>query len=116
MSIDGIGRPPIPPGGATGVSGPSAAAGTGESFEVASPEAAAGTQQSPLARLSSGELSLDEYLDLRVREAVGPLASKLGPAELEMIQGSLRAQLETDPVLIELVRRATGSTPTGTER
>mgnify|MGYP003577176088 CR=1 FL=1 len=117
MSIDGVGRPPIPPGGAGSVTGPSAAPGATETFEVAPSEAAsASAPANTLARLERGELSVEQYLDLRVDEAVAPLAGRLAPADLEMVKGSLRAELETDPVLIELVRRATGASPTEAER
>jgi len=117
MSIDGIGRPPIPPGGAGSVGGPSAAPGAGEGFQVGASEASAGSEKaSSLSRLQSGELSLDQYLDLRVDEAVAPLANRLGAADLEMVRSSLRTQIETDPVLVELVRRAAGSSPTEADR
>lgn len=117
MSIDGIGRPPIPPGGAGPVAGSSPTSGATETFQIAPAEGAQpSAAPSPLSRLQSGELSVEQYLDLRVDEAVAPLAARLGPADLEMLKSSLRAQLETDPVLIELVRRATGSSPNEAER
>ncbi len=60
--------------------------------------------------MSRGEIGLDEYLDARVQEATQHLASKLSPDQIEFVKSTLRAQFETDPVLIELVRRATGKT------
>jgi hypothetical protein len=60
-----------------------------------------------LERLERGELSVDQYLDSRVDEAVAPFQAHLPADKLEFLKSSLRAQLETDPVLVELVRRAT---------
>src|SRR5262245_32858636 len=117
MSIDGIGRPPIPPGGPGSVAGPGASPEANEAFQVKpSAEAQPGAPANLLSRLQSGELSLDQYLDLRVQEAVAPLVSRLRPEQIEIVKGTLRAELETDPVLIELVQRATGMSPPGAER
>ena len=52
---------------------------------------------------------MDAYLDARVEEAVQHLADRLGADQLEFVKSSLREQLRTDPVLTELVRRATGA-------
>lgn len=60
-----------------------------------------------LERLERGELSVEQYLDERVAEAVAPLESRLSPEQLEFVRSSLRAELESDPVLIEMVQRAT---------
>ena len=54
---------------------------------------------------------LDAYLDIRVADAVGHLEGKLSPEQLEFVKEELREQLRSDPVLIELVRRATGQSP-----
>jgi hypothetical protein len=110
MSIDGIGRPPRPPGD-VGVNGPSPAAG--ESFSVDRPQAATSADaSSPLAALERGEITVEQYLTARVDEAVAPFAERLAPEQLEFMRSSLRSALATDPVLVELVRRATGVTPT----
>jgi hypothetical protein len=42
---------------------------------------------------------------------VGHLEGRLSPEQLEFVKEELRAQLQSDPVLIELVRRATGQSP-----
>jgi hypothetical protein len=113
MSIDGIGKPPgAGIGGIGGASGKEAAP-PAEAFKLdPSVEAAAGGQVSAaLSSLQRGELSLDQYLDGRVSDATSHLVGKLSPDQLEFVKQSLREQLSTDPVLVELVRRATGSAP-----
>ncbi|MGC4091720.1 MAG: hypothetical protein QM756_28320 [Polyangiaceae bacterium] len=111
MSIDGIGRPP---GGPAGI-GPAAGATpatSGDAFQVERSASAAGPQDSgPLARLTRGEINVEQYLDARVEEAVAPIASKVPAEALDFIRSSLRTELESDPVLVELVRRATSGAP-----
>jgi len=108
MGIDGIGKPPSPPG----VGGPTGATGgaAGGTFRVEQSGGVAKAGSSELERLGRGEISLDEYLELRVGEATQHLSGKLSAEQLDFVKSSLRAQLETDPVLIELVQRATGKT------
>ena|SRR5688572_994665 len=110
MGIDGIGKPPAPPPGVGGPSGVAGGGASGGTFRVEQSGGAAETTSSDLERLGRGEISLNEYLDARVGEATQHLVSKLSPEQLDFVKSSLRAQLETDPVLIELVRRATGET------
>jgi hypothetical protein len=113
MSIDGIGKPPgASIGGIGGAAGTEAAHAT-EPFKLEpSARAAAGGQVSAaLSSLQRGELSLDQYLDGRVSDAVSHLVGKLSPEQLEFVKQSLREQMATDPVLIELVQRTTGSAP-----
>ncbi|MBN1609570.1 MAG: hypothetical protein JW940_23260, partial [Polyangiaceae bacterium] len=62
-----------------------------------------------LERVRSGELSLDQYLDGRVQEAVQHLVGKLSPDQLDFVRETLREQLSSDPVLVELVGRAVGT-------
>ncbi len=114
MGIDGIGKPPSvpPPGGTPAPSG--AGTPSGEGFRVGA-SAAPAVAGSDLARLERGEIGLDAYLDARVGEATKHLEGRLGRAELEFVRKTLRAELESDPVLVELVRRATGQTPGAAE-
>lgn len=114
MGIDGIGKPP-------GIGGPTGPAGAERAGQVApgraafklekagAVEKAAGTDA--LSRLERGEIDVNQYLEARVEQAVEHLRSKLSPAQIEFVQSSLRDQLKTDPVLLELVRRSTGSAP-----
>ncbi|MEB2310316.1 MAG: hypothetical protein OZ921_07310 [Sorangiineae bacterium] len=116
MGIDGIGKPGGGPLGTGGVASPGG--GTpiqGESFRVDQTSAAGPpTGSEELGRLERGEIGLDQYLDARVTGAVEHLQGELPAEQLEFVRESLREQLATDPVLVELVRRATGSTPTRT--
>ncbi|HVU01016.1 MAG TPA: hypothetical protein VHE30_04660 [Polyangiaceae bacterium] len=114
MSVDGVGgggRRPIGPSGVGGVApgAPSAASGPAAGTAAAS---ATGVQGSPaLERLSRGEIGIGEYLDGRVSEAVKHLEGRVSAEQLDFVKQSLRAELSTDPVLSELVRRTTGSVP-----
>jgi hypothetical protein len=107
MSIDGIGKP----GGiAPGASAPGASPAQ-RSFEVggvAATSVAGAAGSDAFLALERGELSVDQYLDARVESAVAPLVAKLSPEQLEFVRGELRSALETDPVLVELVRKSTG--------
>lgn len=114
MGIDGVGKPGsgIPLG--SGVpEAPSAGVERGERFRAelnqAQPSEVSGAE--PLGQLERGQIQLDQYLDLRVQEATAHLEGKLAPEQLDFIKQSLREQLATDPVLAELVQRATGKSP-----
>ena len=63
------------------------------------------------ARFERGEISVEEYLDARANEAVAPYEGKLPADRIAWLKGMLREQLETDPVLSEQVRQATGRAP-----
>jgi hypothetical protein len=109
MSVDGIGKR----GGiAPGTDAPGAAPATGASFQVAA-EAAAGAAPAAgsdaFSALERGEISVEQYLDARVETAVAPLLPRLSPEQLEFVRAELRSALETDPVLVELVRKTTGA-------
>jgi hypothetical protein len=113
MSIDGIGKR----GGVTpGAPLPGAASTPGE-FRVGEPSAAAASASvggtDAFEALERGELNVAQYLDARVEGAVAPLLSKLSPDQLEFVRAELRAALETDPVLVELVRKTTGGSVSG---
>jgi hypothetical protein len=116
MGIDGIGKkaPPVP--GAGGTTGAGRATETGGTFEV--PKAAAATQtapveasaRSPLDRLKAGEIDLTGYVDAKVHEATAHLGP-LPAARLDAIRSALRDRLASDPLLVDLVRTATGHAP-----
>jgi hypothetical protein len=118
MGIDGIGKPPgggIPPIG--GPTGAGKVSGAGETFRIDKPAAVEGAGPSEsLARLQRGEIGLDEYLDSSVAQATQALEGKLSAEQLEFVKSSLREQLSTDPVLVDLVRKATGIAPGSAER
>jgi len=64
-----------------------------------------------LGRLRRGEMTLDAYLDLRADESVRPLIGLVEPTRLRVIRDVLREELTMDPVLVEMVRGATGRDP-----
>jgi hypothetical protein len=79
----------------------------GSEFRVGATDTVAA---SDLVRLERGELGLEAYLDARVEEATRHLAQRLSAEQLSFVKETLRTELESDPVLVELVRRATGRT------
>jgi hypothetical protein len=109
MSIDEIGkRGGVVPGAAVTGTGPAQS-----SFEVGAAAEAPGSSAAggsdAFQALERGEISVEQYLDARVESAVAPLLSRLSPDQLEFVRGELRSALETDPVLVELVRKTTGA-------
>lgn len=107
MGIDGVGRP-TPGAAPVGPGEPGAATGPAhrETFEVGSKVPAEGVSENdPLARVQRGELSVDDYLELRVDDAIKPFEERLGPEQLGFVRDSLRDQLRSDPVLVDLVAR-----------
>ena len=113
MGIDGIGKPPGASigslGGVQSVEAPRGA----EPFTLdrAAPASPGERISAALSSLQRGELSLDQYLDGRVTDATHHLVGKISPEQLDFVKQSLREQLATDPVLVELVQRTTGSSP-----
>lgn len=116
MGVDGIGSGGGRPPGRIGSVEPGAVRGPGAAPEAARPGAAAGPEGSAaLDQLRRGEIDLGKYLDTRVADATRHLEGRLPGAELDFVRASLRVELEADPVLAELVRRATGTAPRGVE-
>ncbi|HEY3253866.1 MAG TPA: hypothetical protein VGJ91_07970 [Polyangiaceae bacterium] len=113
MGIDGIGKPPGTGIGGVGGVPSTEGARAAEPFKVepSAKAAAGGKVSAALSSLQRGELSLDQYLDGRVNDATSHLVGKLSPDQLEFVKQSLREQMATDPVLIELVQRTTGTAP-----
>jgi hypothetical protein len=115
MSIDGVGRPPVPKAdiGSVGSSGP--AAPSAEPFRL-EPATASGPRASELlSRLERGEISVDAYVQARVDQAVQAFEGRMAPEQLQLVREALAEQMQTDPVVIELVRRATAGAPAGGE-
>lgn len=109
MSIDRIGKGPnIAPPTAGEVAGP-LPTGSRETFQISRTARAESTNL--VDRVRAGELTVEQYLDQRVNEATSHLAGKLAPDQLAFVQNSLREQLATDPVLVDLVRGAVGAVP-----
>ncbi len=102
MGIDGISG-----GGGPPKVGPSAQAGRPSSdFSIEGGQAP--VADADLAKLESGEITRDEYLDIRVDAAVSHLRGDLSSEQLELVRETLRDQLESDPMLQRLLQRATG--------
>src|SRR5688572_3334550 len=115
MSIDGIGRgsgipPKLDP--AVGSVGSPA---TSEKFDlgVGNVERTQGPEL--VERVQRGEVGLDQYLQVRVDDAVRHLEPSLTAEQLGFVKQELLEQLRSDPVLIELVRRTTGKSPEASE-
>jgi len=60
------------------------------------------------ARFERGELTVDQYLEALVTDAVALVGSKLSLERVEWLRGMLRDALVSDPVVRERVRQATG--------
>jgi hypothetical protein len=112
MSIDRIGKGNgISPG--TGIGQPSSSSEvskSGAEFKVTKSEAVEGARP-PLDRLRAGEISVSQYLDIKVGEATAHLDRRLTTEQIDFIRNSLREQLTSDPLLAELVKASTGSLP-----
>lgn len=113
--VDRIGKGgPKPPTSAP--TGAPKASETGRTFEVKKTEGADPTaathavSSSPLEQLKNGSLSIDGYLDAKVKEATAHLHG-LSPVQLDSIRSMLRDQIASDPALAELFQQATGHAP-----
>lgn len=117
MSIDRIGKGGgvSPPSGEIG--GASSTGRADQSFQVdpVRAQSSSSVSAASLERLRSGEITLPQYLDERVHEATEHLVGRVAGEQLAFIRQSLREQLSTDPVLVDLVQSATGSLPSSDE-
>ena len=110
MGIDGVGKPGAPQGPVGSIGGSGATQGEGFRVEEGD-ETSSATGSEALQQLERGELGLTEYLEVRVAEATRHLEGTLSPQQLEFVKESLKEQLATDPVLVQLVKRTTGASP-----
>jgi len=113
MSIDRIGKGSgaTPAAGIAPSSSSSEVSKSGADFKVPKGDAAAPADRSPLDRLRACEISLPQYLDIKVNEATSHLDERLSAEQLDFIRNSLREQLASDPMLVDLVNASTGSLP-----
>ncbi|MBM4362288.1 MAG: hypothetical protein FJ104_06380 [Deltaproteobacteria bacterium] len=106
MGVDGIGSG-RPPGGLPSVDPAGSAGGVapGDRVTGARSDGVAAAGSAELGRLERGELTLPDYLEARVVSATQHLEGRLPQAELTRVRDGLRAELASDPVTAELVRR-----------
>jgi hypothetical protein len=109
MGIDGIGKPGAGAQTELGSVGGSTPVGEAEAFRLEGgpnvSEPLSGSEA--LGQLQRGEITVEEYLEGRLEQAVSPLAQQLSGEQLQFVREMLRDQLTHDPVLVELVRRTT---------
>jgi hypothetical protein len=114
MSIDRIGKggggPPVS-GIGQGSSPASEVGSKGGEFKVQKAASAEAVGTEPLDRLRSGEISVSQYIDIKVEQATAHLDKRLTAEQLSFVKESLREQLANDPALVELVQSATGALP-----
>jgi len=113
MSIDRIGKGPQVTDAGQPSSATEVGSKQGADFKVSKTAPATPAAIEPLDRLKSGEISVSQYLDVKVEEATSHLDKRVSAEQLSFIRNSLRDQLATDPMLVELVQAATGSIPRG---
>lgn len=115
MGVDGIGgsggRPPVHGPGAAELARTERVNADPVQGTGAAPAAGGIAGSAPLQQLARGEINVDQYLDTRVSVALQHLEGRLPPSQLEFVRQALREEMSSDPVLVELVRRTTGSTP-----
>jgi hypothetical protein len=78
-----------------------------EEFSTDVQEASEVKRTSLVDQLRGGEIDLETYLNMRVDQATAHLAGYLDEERLANVQSTLRTQIEEDPALIELVKKAT---------
>jgi hypothetical protein len=81
------------------------------SKQAASAKPSAATGSDELQKLRRGEMTFEEYLDIRAERAVESLRATVSAEQLELVRETVRAQLENDPNIAALVRRVTGRDP-----
>jgi hypothetical protein len=115
MVVDSIGKFPV--SGTAGSVESTGAQQVGERAEFTiqsthgpnSSSSVAPSEGDLVSRLQAGQLTKDEYLDLRAAQAVRHLEGQLPTEKIDVIRAALREQLNTDPLLIAMVRRATST-------
>jgi hypothetical protein len=109
MGIDGIGKPPSPPniGELTSLESAEVRLEPARATRSDAPSAIGASDTGLLSQLEQGQITREQYLDRRIDEAVSPFASRLSPDQLEHVRSTLREQLQIDPAIVDLIRRAT---------
>jgi hypothetical protein len=119
MSIDRIGKGGGGPVAGINQPGSPSATDVGSKpaaeFKISKGEAVDATAKTPLDQVRSGEISVSQYLDIKVNEATLHLDQRVSSEQLSFIRDSLREQLSSDPVLVDLVKATTGALPPRSE-
>jgi hypothetical protein len=87
----------------------------GSSARSAAPGVGKAVISAALRQLNRGELSLDEYLEYRVEDAVAHLKDTVSAEQLDFVREVLRQELRSDPALREMLRQVTGREPSHAE-
>jgi len=115
MGIDRIGKGPpagaVAPEVASKVGDAAKVGAEAEPFRVEKGAPVQGAAPASLERVRSGDISMEQYLDTKVNEVTSHLADRLTPEQMAFVRDNLREQLSTDPVLVDLVKAATGTVP-----
>ncbi len=61
-------------------------------------------------QLQRGAIDRNQYIEARLQQAVDGLPKSLEPEKVSFIRETLRAQLDTDPMLADLLRRISPTT------
>lgn len=108
MAIDGIGQSK----GTTvaGLESAAAHSSEDENFELLPESVARSERPAFLEQCRSGAVSVEQYLDARMADAMRHLENKLTPETFGSVREVLRDQVSSgdDPVVAGLLRRATG--------
>lgn len=62
--------------------------------------------ESEFSLLSAGRIDVEEYMDMTVDRTLSHLRGQISPERFEMMRSVLRQELEQDPHLSALVKRA----------
>jgi hypothetical protein len=73
--------------------------------------AQASEESEALQRLHRGDITLEEYLDIKADEAVEHLRGKKSAEHIAAVRHAVRMQMVLHPVTVELARRVTGQDP-----
>lgn len=68
------------------------------------------SEQEELARkLRAGEINLEAYYDATVELGLAHLRNRMTPEQLEVVRERMREEVESNPILVKMVRDAIGA-------
>ena len=71
-------------------------------------EAPLGEQEELARKLRAGEIDLNGYYDATVELGLAHLRNRMTPEQLEVVRERMREEVETNPILVKMVRDAVG--------